>query len=72
VRNPKIHQFFQADVSVRLAVAGRDRSLFFGTARESDAVIDITPGDRFELIARQTSASTKNIAAHELTWDAHI
>jgi hypothetical protein len=36
------------------------------------AVIDITPGDRFELIARQTSASTKNIAAHELTWDAHI
>jgi hypothetical protein len=64
-----------------VAVAGRD--LFFGAAGGSDAsdrafkamgsaVIDITPGDRFELIARQTSASTKYIAAHELTRVAHI
>jgi hypothetical protein len=30
------------------------------------AVIDITPGTRFGLIARQTSASIKNIAAHAL------
>jgi hypothetical protein len=34
------------------------------------AVVDVTPGDYFELIARQTSASTKNVAADELTWFA--
>ena len=34
------------------------------------AVVDITPGDYFELIARQTSASTKNVTADELTWFA--
>jgi hypothetical protein len=44
--------------------------LFFGTARESDegdagvqsigsAVVDVTPGDYFELIARQTSSATQ-------------
>jgi hypothetical protein len=44
----------------------REGGLFFGTARESDegdagvqsigsAVVDVTPGDYFELIARQTS-----------------
>jgi hypothetical protein len=30
-------------------------------------VFDVTPGDSCELIARQTSASTKNLAADELT-----
>jgi hypothetical protein len=32
------------------------------------AVVDLTPGDYFELIARQTSGSTKYVAADELTW----
>lgn len=52
---------------------------FFGAARESDegdagaqgigsAVVDVTPGDYFELIAHQTSGATKNVAAEELTW----
>jgi hypothetical protein len=27
-------------------------------------------GDHFEFIARPTSASTKNVAANELTWFA--
>ena len=54
---------------------------FFGAAKESDAgdagvqgigsaVVDVTPGDDFELTAHQTSASTKNVAADELTWFA--
>jgi hypothetical protein len=30
----------------------------------------VTPGDYFELIARQTSASAKNVAADELSWCA--
>jgi hypothetical protein len=34
------------------------------------AVVDVTPGGDFEFIARQTSASTKNVAADELTWFA--
>jgi hypothetical protein len=57
------------------------RALFCGTAKESDqgdagvqsigtGVVDVTPGDYFELIARQTSASTKNVTADELTWFA--
>jgi hypothetical protein len=33
-------------------------------------VFDVTPGDSCELIARQTSASTKNLAADEITWFA--
>jgi hypothetical protein len=33
-------------------------------------VVDVTLGDYFELIARQTSASTKNGADDELTWFA--
>jgi hypothetical protein len=33
-------------------------------------VVNLTSGDYFELIARQTSTSTKNIAADELTWFA--
>ena len=56
-------------------------ALFFGTARESDegdagvqsigtGVVNVTPGGYFELVARQTSASTKNVAADELTWFA--
>ena len=39
--------------------------------RRSQAVAEgnaVTPGDYSELIARQTSASTKNVAANELTW----
>jgi hypothetical protein len=28
------------------------------------------PGDYFELVARQTSGSTKNVAADELSWFA--
>ena len=55
--------------------------LFFGMGRESDegdagvqsigsAVVDVVPGDHFELIARQTSGSTRNVAADELTWFA--
>jgi len=57
----------------------KNGALFFGMARESDegdagvqgigsAVVDVAPGDYFELIARQTSASTKNVAADELTY----
>ena len=34
------------------------------------AVVDATPGDYFELIARQTSGVTKNVAADEFTWFA--
>jgi hypothetical protein len=59
----------------------KNSALFFGTAKESDqgdagvrsigsAVVDVTPGDYFELIARQTSGSTKKVAADELTWFA--
>jgi hypothetical protein len=55
--------------------------LFFGTAEESDAgdsgvrsigtsVVNVTLGDYLELIARQTSSSTMNVAADELTWFA--
>jgi hypothetical protein len=33
-------------------------------------VVAVTPGDYFELVARQTSGSTKNVAADELTWFA--
>jgi hypothetical protein len=54
---------------------------FFGMGRESDegdagvqsigsAVVDVTAGDYFELIARQTSGATKNVAADELSWFA--
>jgi hypothetical protein len=32
------------------------------------AVVDLTPGDDFELIARQTSGSTRYVSADELTW----
>ena len=39
-----------------------------GVQSIGSAVVDVTPGDYFELIARQTSASTKNVAADELTW----
>jgi hypothetical protein len=59
----------------------KNGTLFFGTARESDngdsgvqcigtGVVNVTPGDYFELIARQTSTSTKNVADDELTWFA--
>ena len=59
----------------------KNGALFFGAAKKSDqgdsgvqgigsAVVEVTPGDYFELIARQTSASTKNVAADELTWFA--
>jgi hypothetical protein len=34
------------------------------------AVIDVTPGDYFQLIAPPTSGATKNVAANELTWFA--
>ena len=34
------------------------------------AVVNVTPGDYFEIIARQTSGSTKNVAADGLTWFA--
>jgi hypothetical protein len=54
---------------------------FFGVARESDegdagvqgigsGVVEVMPGDYFELIARQTSGATKDVAANELTWFA--
>ena len=57
----------------------KNGALFFGTAKESDAgdsgvqsiatgVVNVMPGDYFELIARQTSGSTKNVVADELTW----
>jgi hypothetical protein len=32
------------------------------------AVVDVPPGDYFELIARQTFGVTKKVAADELTW----
>ena len=61
--------------------AHKNGALFFGAAKESDqgdsgvqsagsAAVDVMPGDYFELIARQTSGSTKNVAADELTWFA--
>jgi hypothetical protein len=34
------------------------------------AVVDVTAGEYFELIARQSSGATKNVAADELTWFA--
>ena len=34
------------------------------------AVVNVTPGDYFELIARQTSGATKDVAANEFTWFA--
>jgi hypothetical protein len=34
------------------------------------AVIDVMPGDYIGLIARQTSGTTKHVAADELTWFA--
>jgi hypothetical protein len=34
------------------------------------AVIDVTPGDYFQLIAPPTSGATKNVAANELAWFA--
>ena len=34
-------------------------------------VVNVTTGDYFELIARQTSGSTKNVAADELTCFRH-
>ena len=58
------------------------RALFLGTLKGSSGsdggfsqsigitVVDVTPGDFFELIAFQTSGSTKNVAADELTWFA--
>jgi hypothetical protein len=59
----------------------KNGGLFFGTAKESDegdagvqsigsAVVDVALGDYFEFIAHQTSGSTKNLAADELTWFA--
>ena len=33
-------------------------------------LVNVTPSDYFELIARQTSGSTKNVAADELAWFA--
>lgn len=55
--------------------------LFFGAAKKSDegeagvqgigsAVVGVIAGDHFDLIARQTSGSTKNLAADEPTWFA--
>ena len=41
-----------------------------GVQSIGSAVVDVTPGDYFELIARQTSGATKNLAADELTWFA--
>ena len=59
----------------------KNSGLFFGAAKESDAgdsglqnastaVVEVIVGDYFELIVRQTSGSTKNVAADELTWFA--
>jgi hypothetical protein len=31
-------------------------------------VVDVTPGDYFELIARQTSGAAKDVSANEFTW----
>ena len=56
----------------------QEAALFLGTAKESDhgdsgvqsigtGVVNVTPGDSFELIARQTSGSTMNVADEELT-----
>ena len=39
-----------------------------GVQSIGSAVVDVTPGNHFEQIARQTSSSTKNVAADELTW----
>jgi hypothetical protein len=70
---------FRADRKAHLAVTADNRSLFFGMAKESDegdagvqsiggAIVDVTPGDYVELVARQTYGSAKNVAADELTW----
>jgi hypothetical protein len=34
------------------------------------ALVDVQPGDYFGLIVRQTSGSTKNTVADEITWFA--
>jgi hypothetical protein len=34
------------------------------------AFVEVLPGDYFEFIVRQTSGSTKKVAADELTWFA--
>jgi hypothetical protein len=41
-----------------------------GVQNVGSGVVDVTPGDYFELIARQTSGSTKTVADDELTWFA--
>ena len=38
--------------------------------RIGTGVVNVTPGDDFELIARQTSGATTNVAADEPTWFA--
>jgi hypothetical protein len=59
----------------------RNGGLFYGMGRESDegdagvqsigsAAVNVSPGDYFELIARQTSGAARNVAADELTWSA--
>jgi hypothetical protein len=39
-------------------------------AGHGSAVVEVRPGDHFELIARQTSGATRHVAADELTWFA--
>jgi hypothetical protein len=65
----------------RLGLSPPLGGLFFGAAKESvlgrqrraehrQRRVNVTPGDYFELIARQISGGTKNVAADEFTWFA--
>ena len=51
-------------------VNSSDRAGDAGVQSIGSAVVDVSPGDYFELVARQTSGSAKNVAADELTWFA--
>jgi hypothetical protein len=41
-----------------------------GPTYTASPAVDVSPGDYFEPIARQTSGSTENVAANQLTWSA--
>ena len=60
----------QKEVTANEAFDALDQAMSDFTTIDVSAVVQVTPGDYFELIVRQTSGSTKNVAADELTWFA--
>jgi NAD-dependent dihydropyrimidine dehydrogenase PreA subunit len=68
-------------VLLRAPLDTPERPCILRRSRESDegdagvqsigsGVVEVTPGDYFELIARQTSGTTKTVGADELTCSA--